>query len=200
MIPLGLASAGLVYVVARRRGRNEVFAGGAADAAYGDAPESEPASATGDRPAAVRLVADDEMDELATIEFVPPKGIAPWQGAVLLTERIDNATVGAWFSGLAAREGITLDKEGDDLVLGSGPKRGELDPAAAAHIDKILDGRDRVELGTYDKKFATAWSDVRKELATSIVSSGWWRRLPPGATAQLAIGAVRSGCWSRSSP
>ena len=70
-------------------------------------------------------------------------------------------------------------------MLGSGPKRGELDPAEAAHIDKILDDRDRIELGTYDKKFATAWSDVRKELATSIVSSGWWRRLPPGATAQL---------------
>ncbi len=133
----------------------------------------------------MRLVPDDEMDELATIEFVPPKGIAPWQGAVLLTERIDNATVGAWFSGLAAREGITLDKEGHDLVLGSGPKRGELDPTEAVHIDKILDGRDRIELGTYDKKFATAWTDVRKDLATSIVSSGWWRRLPPGATVQL---------------
>ena len=156
MIPLGLASAGLVYVVARRRGRNEVFAGGAADAAYGELPNP---SLVGDEPAAaVRLVPDDEMDELATIEFVPPKGIAPWQGAVLLTERIDNATVGAWFSGLAAREGITLDKEGHDLVLGSGPKRGELDPTEAVHIDQILDDRDRIELGTYDKKFATAWT------------------------------------------
>ncbi len=183
MIPLGLASAGLVYVVARRRGRNEVFAGGAADAAYGELPNP---SLVGDEPAAaVRLVPDDEMDELATIEFVPPKGIAPWQGAVLLTERIDNATVGAWFSGLAAREGITLDKAGHDLVIGSGPKRGELDPAETVHIDKILDNRDHIELGTYDKKFATAWTDVRKDLATSIVSSGWWRRLPPGATAQL---------------
>ena len=86
------------------------------------------------RAAAVRLVPDDEMDELATIEFVPPKGIAPWQGAVLLTERIDNATVGAWFSGLAAREGITLDKAGHDLVLGSGPKRGRARPdGSGAH-------------------------------------------------------------------
>ena len=183
MIPLGLLSAGSVYAIARRRGRNEVFAGGAADAAYGDLPG--PSVSDPGTPVGVRLVADDEMDELATIEFVPPKGIAPWQGAVLLTERIDNATVGAWFSGLAAREAITLDKEGHDLVLGSGPRRGELDPAEAAHIDKILDDRDRIELGTYDRKFATAWSDVHKALATSIVSSGWWRRLPPGATAQL---------------
>ncbi len=183
MIPLGLISAGLVYAIARRRGRNEVFAGGAADAAYGTLPG--PSAGDDDTAVGVRLVADDEMDELATIEFVPPKGIAPWQGAVLLTERIDNDTVGAWFSGLAAREGITLDKEGHDLVLAAGPKRGELDPTEASHIDKILDDRDRIELGTYDKDFATAWSDVRKELATSIVSSGWWRRLPPGATAGL---------------
>ena len=136
--------------------------------------------------AGVQLVADDDMDELATIEFVPPKGIAPWQGAVLLTERIDNATVGAWFSGLVAREAITLDTEDDDLVLAAGPKRSQLDPASASHVDKILGGRDRVELGSYDKKFATAWSDVRKELAASISSSGWWKRMPPGATTQLA--------------
>lgn len=184
MVPLGLAGAGAVFLVARRRGRNEVFSGGAADAAYGTL--RNPSLADSGPTTGVRLVADDDMDELATIEFVPPSGIAPWQGAVLLTERIDNATVGAWFSGIAAREGITLDKEGHDLVLGAGPKRGELDPSAAAHIDKILDGRDRVELGTYDKKFATEWSDVRKELATSISASGWWKRLPPGATTQLA--------------
>jgi uncharacterized membrane protein YgcG len=190
LIPLGLASAGGVFVFARRRGRNEVFSGGAADAAYGQLADPRGANsahmADSGPIAGVQLVADDQMDELATIEFVPPKGIAPWQGAVLLTERIDNATVGAWFSGLVARDGITLDKDGDDLVLGSGPKRGELDPAAAAHIDKILDGRNRVELGSYDKKFATAWSDVRKELAASISSSGWWKRVPPGATTQLA--------------
>jgi uncharacterized membrane protein YgcG len=188
MIPLGLVSAGSVYAIARRRGRNEVFAGGAADAAYGELPN--PSVTDGSPAAGVRLVADDDMDELATIEFVPPKGLEPWEGSVLLTERIDDATVGAWFSGLAARDAITLDKEGHDLVLAAGPRRAELDPTAAAHIDRILTGRDRVELGTYDKKFATAWTDVRKELAASIVSSGWWKRLPPGATAQLA--AARS--------
>ncbi|HEX6658104.1 MAG TPA: DUF2207 domain-containing protein, partial [Ilumatobacter sp.] len=132
MIPLGLVSAGSVYAVARRRGRNEVFVGGAADAAYGELPNPS----VGQPAAGVRLVADDDMDELATIEFVPPKGLEPWEGSVLLTERIDDATVGAWFSGLAAREAITLDKEGHDLVLAAGPNRDALDPTAAAHIDK----------------------------------------------------------------
>ena len=85
MLPLGLIAIGVVFVSARRRGRNEVFAGGAADAAYGSLPLP-----TGDAPprADVRMVPDSKMDELATIEFVPPKGIEPWQGAVLLNETI----------------------------------------------------------------------------------------------------------------
>ena len=127
MIPLGLASAGSVYAIARRRGRNEVFAGGAADAAYGDAAGSESVSDPGP-PVGVRLVPDDEMDELATIEFVPPKGIAPWQGAVLLTERIDNATVGAWFSGLAAREGDHARQGGPRPGARIGPETGRARP------------------------------------------------------------------------
>ncbi|MGH9133463.1 MAG: DUF2207 domain-containing protein [Ilumatobacteraceae bacterium] len=188
MIPLGLASAGAVFTWARRRGRNVVFSGGAADAAYGELPDpSVGDTALG---AGTTLVADDQMDELATIEFVPPKGIAPWEGSVLLSERISNDTVSAWFSGLVSREAITLEKDDDDLVLIPGPRRGELDPDEATHVDAIFRGRDRVELGKYDKKFATAWTNVRKELAGSIGKSGWWRHLPPGAATQIR--SVRS--------
>src|SRR3954447_15120258 len=98
MIPLGLLSAGGVYFLSRRLGRNEVFAGGAADAAFGDLapPALAGTSATAAR---TTLVADDKMEELTTIEFVPPKGVEPWQGAVLLEERIDDGTIAAWFSG-----------------------------------------------------------------------------------------------------
>ena len=104
MIPLGLAGGGAVFELARRRGRNEVYAGGAADAAFGPtgtrpgSPLPPPGSAP-EAPAPTRLVADSEMAGLATIEFVPPTGIAPWQGNVLLREKIDDDTVSAWFSG-----------------------------------------------------------------------------------------------------
>ena len=73
MLPVGAAAAGGVYAWARRRGRNEVYAGGAADAAYG--PGATAAAARLSRGPPVRLVADDDMGELATTEFVPPKGI-----------------------------------------------------------------------------------------------------------------------------
>ncbi len=64
---------------------------------------------------------------MATIEFVPPKGIEPWQGAVLLREQIDDSTVSAWFSGLVAKDAIDLRREGSRVTLVPGPTRAELD-------------------------------------------------------------------------
>ena len=78
--------------VGTRRGRNEVFAGGAADAA--SATCHRRTSTAHRSPAApTMLVADDKLDDLATIEFVPPKGLQPWEGAVLLDEKLDDGTV-----------------------------------------------------------------------------------------------------------
>ena len=106
-IPLGLITVGVVYWSARRRGRNEVFAGGAADAAYGSLPS--PASDRG-RNRRFAWWPTAKMDELATIEFVPPKGLEPWQGAVLLNEKFDRTTIASWVSGLVAKDAITLDE------------------------------------------------------------------------------------------
>lgn len=177
MVPAGLAGAIPVYRWARRRGRNEVFAGGAADAAYGTLPGP---GAAGSPEAGVELVADDELADLATTEFVPPKGLAPWHAAALLTERIGDDTVEAWFSGLAGREAITLTEQGDHLAIGSGPRRAEL----AVDDDRLLDGflsmRDPYVTGAYDPAFASAWNAVAAHQREAISSSGWWKRLPPG--------------------
>jgi Predicted membrane protein (DUF2207) len=178
-IPLGLLSVGAVYFAARRTGRNEVFAGGAADAAFGS-----PLVPTRNSPqgAEVRFVADSKMDELATIEFVPPKGIEPWQGSVLLNEKIDRTTVSAWISGLVAKEAITLTKEGDSLVLRSGPHQDQLDGDTKALVDRLLDHKDELELGTYNASFAGAWNSIGAVERDEIAKSGWWKRLPPGST------------------
>jgi uncharacterized membrane protein YgcG len=181
IVVLATLASAAIFLRARRRGRNEVFAGGAAEAAYGTLPAPGP---DGKVPAAATvLVPDDQMDELATIEFVPPKGIEPWQGAVLLRERINDDTVAAWFSGLAAKEAITLSEDDDNLVIGSGPRRAQLDRYAAAHVDHVLDGRDSFELGTYDKEFAETWRAIRHEQDAAIKATGWWKRLPPNSTA-----------------
>lgn len=173
---LGSLAAAAVYIVTRRAGRNEVFAGGAADAAYG----SLPSPAQGASPLAVRMVADDKMDELATIEFVPPKGIEPWQGAVLLNEKIDRGTVAAWVSGLVAKDSITLTKGGDDLVLGRGAKFEQLDSDSKNLVSQMLDFGDEITLGTYNSNFGQAWQQIRSLERDGIAASGWWKRLPPG--------------------
>jgi uncharacterized membrane protein YgcG len=187
---VGVAAVAAVYLVARRRGRNEVFAGGAADAAYGPAPApTSPFSPLGSAvPTAVRLVADERLDELATTEFVPPGGIEPWHSTVLLRERIDNESIGAWFSGLVARDVISLARGSDgDVTLAVGEK---FDSAVASERDvlsALFDGRQRIPLGTYDKRFATAWRKVRAVQKDAIAESGWWKRHSPASGVRVGV-------------
>jgi uncharacterized membrane protein YgcG len=174
MLPLGLLSGGGVYLLARRHGRNEVYAGGAADAAFGG-----PLPPPGSPPQAVRLVPDTKMDELATTEFVPPPGLAPWQGNVLLRERIDERSVNAWFSGHAARDILTITRDGDKVVLARGPRFDEADAADLDVLRPLFRKGDSVTLGGYHKEFATAWNAARSLMQRSIAQSGYWKRLPP---------------------
>ncbi len=180
LIPAGLAGAYPIYRWARRKGSNEVFAGGAADAAYGTLPAPR-ADGTFEPSPPVLLVPDDKLAELATIEFVPPKGIQPWQAQVLMTERITDDTVTAWFSGLAGREAIVLDGADSKLSIASGPRRNELNPHDTQLLATVLSQRDPYVTGTYDPQFAAAWSSVRAMQTESIASSGWWKRLSPGS-------------------
>lgn len=177
---LGAAGAFPVYRWARRRGSNEVYAGGAADAAYGDLP---PPRADGTVAAAppTRSVPDDEMADLATIEFVPPKGIEPWEAAVLLTERIGDDVVEAWLSGLVAKEAIEISESDDELVIASGPRRSDLDADDARLLDRILDIDDPYTTGKYDPKFAAAWRAVHTAQQERIAASEWWKWMPPGS-------------------
>jgi uncharacterized membrane protein YgcG len=192
MLVTGTVAAAGVYALARWRGRNEVFAGGAVDSAYGNARASGspmPPLGTPPRPgvpAAVRLVADGDMDELATIEFAPPDGLEPWQGSVLLRERIDDESVGAWFSALAARDVITLARDGHHTVtLGVGGNFDTAAPPDRKLLASLFHGRGKIKLGKYDKRFATSWSKVRGEQERAIARSGWWKRHAPHGHARL---------------
>ncbi|MGZ6993180.1 MAG: DUF2207 family protein, partial [Ilumatobacteraceae bacterium] len=170
----------------------EVFAGGAADAAYGSLPQPS----QGAPPVAVRLVADSKMEELATIEFVPPKGIDPWQGAVLLNERIDRGTTAAWISGVVAKDGLTLSKDGDEVTIGRGSKYDQLDADSQQLITQLLDFKDELTLGTYNANFGKAWGAIQTLERDGIATSGWWKRFPPssvgggGSASSLAVVVV----------
>ncbi len=184
LLPAGLAGAVPVYRWARHQGRNEVFAGGAADAAFG----SLPAPGRGvSPPPPVRFVPDDELADLVTIEFVPPSGIEPWEASVLVRERIDDTTVEAWFSGLAGHEAIELSEAGEHLSIGSGSRRSSLEPDDAELVDSFLRLGDPYTTGAYDSSFATAWKNVSKHQKATIAGSGWWKHLPPGSGLDLRL-------------
>ena len=51
---------------------------------------------------------------MATIEFVPPRGLDPWQGMALLRELVDDQTVLAWFSDMVAQEALVVTGSGTD--------------------------------------------------------------------------------------
>ena len=86
---------------------------------------------------------DDDMDELATTEFVPPTGHRPVAGHVLLRERIDDDTVGAWFSGQAADDVIAISKDDDDdVVLRRGPRSPSAGGRGRAILARLFAGGD----------------------------------------------------------
>lgn len=198
-LPLGLAAAVGVHRLLARAGRDEVFGTGAAtDAAFGTlgaptaaglgeasstAPTSAaPTSTVPTSTAPTSLVTDRQLAEMATIEFAPPTGLEPWEGAVLLSERIGDSSVSAWFSGVAGSGVIDLEQEGArTLVVTPGPHLDRADPGTRALVDRMMAGRDRLELGSYDKDFAAFWASIRTMQVERIGATGWWRRLAPGA-------------------
>ena len=168
MLAVGLIAAGVVYAVARRAGRNEVFGGGATEAAFGT---------TGSGP--TTLVTDSALERMATIEFAPPTGLSPWHGTVLLSEKIDDKTVNAWFSGLVAREVVELDRSNGELVMRKGPKMGDNTAQEGAALGEAFRLRDSFVLDGYDESFSSAWKHAQDFQVAEIGQSGWWRKGTP---------------------
>lgn len=189
-IVLGTLTAATIFVLCRRAGRNEVFGGGgAADAAFGEMP-APGADGTVERPSTT-LVADTQMDELATTEFVPPTGIDPWQGQVLLTEKVNNDTVSAWFSGMVAKDAISLTKNGDTLVMASGATWDKADPEDRAYLQQLFAASPSMVLGTYDAEFTSTWSSIRSDLGSRVHGMGWWKQMAPGGSSFTGDGGSR---------
>jgi uncharacterized membrane protein YgcG len=186
MLGVGVAAAGVVFVLARRAGRNEVFGGGAAEAAFGAL--STPLTAAGSGAGGTtRLVTDSELQEMSTIEFAPPAGLSPWHGTVLLSERIDDKTVNAWFSGLISREVIELEQQDGELVMRKGPKLGENTAQEGAAIGEAFSLRDSFVLDGYDEGLSSAWNHAQDFQVAEIAESGWWRRGTPGSGGGLRL-------------
>ena len=175
---LNIGLGALMFRALRRRGRNVVYAGSAADAAFG----------TNGR--ATTLVSDDEMSALATTEFAPPKGLEPWEGAVLLSEHITSDSPTLWISGMAGREGIEVDKSGSNLVLRKGKKFNGLNAADQAMVERLVGPTGTMETGKYDPAFAAAWTSIQQAQQNRIDASGWWQKGSPKAKGGIGLAVV----------
>jgi len=175
---IGLVVGAATYLLCRRTGRNEVAAGGATDAAFA-AGTFDPTDGSAPPPG-TRMVADEKMGDLAGVDFVPPHGIEPWQGAAVLREAIDDRTVAAWFSSLAAHDVVAFQGDGRGGVrLGPGPAATAADATAAPTLNRALAGRPAVDLGGYDPAFSTAWEEAGLVIQAWVLRTGVFRRRPP---------------------
>ena len=186
ILAVGSVTAAAIFLVMRRRGSNTVFgAGGAADAAHG-IPLPAPGLAVHD--VVTHRVPDDKLAELATIEFVPPRGIEPWHGSVLLRERVDDDSVRAWFGEMIARGTIIPSGEGKDMVLQVGPTDNTLSERDRKLLAELFRYGPEVPLGTYRKSFANLWKKIRDQQAETVDDAQWWER--PIATGKRSVAGL----------
>ena len=154
------------FVVARRLGRNEVGGGGAAGAAYGG--DGGP----------IRMVSDSELADMVTTEFVPPTGLRPWQGAVLLNEQVDSDSVGAWFADQIALEVLVLSE--DPQVLRPGPRLEQAPIATHESVRRLFAGDAELELGSFQPRLASLWAEIQLDQLAAARNSKWWKKFGPG--------------------
>ncbi|MGN6695943.1 MAG: DUF2207 family protein, partial [Aquihabitans sp.] len=128
----------------------------------------------GPGPGTTRKVTDAELREMTTIEFAPPRGIEPWQGAVVYDEVLDDSSVTAWFSGAIANDHLAIEQHDGKPRLSRGSKAGEIDPVSAKVLDKLFGNREAVDLDGYDSQFASAWTKVQELQDEWVANAGWW--------------------------
>ena len=157
---LGLLAAGRVYVWARRRGRNEVFAGGAADAAFGDLPPPNPDGSPRAAVAPTISSPTTSSTRWRRSSSCRPRACSRGRARCCSTRSSTTAPCRLWLSGLAGREAIEIDDTTDKVAIGSGRRRDELDATDAALLDGLIGTDGPYQTGKYDPPFATAWKDV----------------------------------------
>jgi hypothetical protein len=166
----GLAALGAAVIAGgitsrqvRHLGKEQVWEGGPADAAFGP-PSGEVAG--------IELVDYARLAEMATIEFESPRGLSAAAGGIIHAEGVASEHQMAWLLECAIREEVLLDEVGETLTL----RRGSVvpHPAVTTSLDAIFAGRREVALGTYDEEFAEAWGQLAAELEKWRAASELW--------------------------
>ena len=145
----------------RRWGRDRVRAGGAAAAASAlDAPGGSEA-----------LLGRAGLAALATTDFVPPAGLTPPQGGILMAEAVLGRHLEAWLLDAAARGAVAIEQHDRTVTL---RRTAPGDADLADLLDQAFSGRTEMTLGRLDDAFAAAWDELGAQLQDWADESGLW--------------------------
>jgi hypothetical protein len=186
LLAIAAAGAAAMWLVQSRRGRNVIGGDGIIDAAFQDTVAPGPETEPGD--ALTRLVTDAELDDMATIEFEPPRGLHPWQGAILLDEAVSSRSVSAWFAEQIATDVLELHEE-PARRLAKGPKWQEVDVQTEQYVRDLFGDDDSLSLGRYQPTLGSVWSRLTADQNRFVKDQGWWVDRGPGTGNTISLGA-----------
>jgi Predicted membrane protein (DUF2207) len=177
--------------------RGAVPASGDRSPAAPAALATAPPAATERRGAGAGEIRVDAADlaEMATTEFAPPAGLTPPQGGIVLHEQVRNEHKVAWLIQAAIDGAIDIDDTGGTTTIRRLPG-GPASDGQRAVFDPMFARGDEIELGSYDRHFATAWAFVGRELDDWRETSELWDRAADRrkiATRALGVVAVLAG-------
>jgi len=157
------ASLPAVWMV-RRAGREQVWAGGAAVAAFGPDDPNAP----------IERIDERRLGELATTEFEAPRGMSAVEGAVLLAESVKDHHQAAWLLESATRGEIIIegDMQAATLVRTGQPAH----PAAEPVLRRMFGSRQSLNLTKYDSGFASGWQQMKQDIERWQHGADYWDR------------------------
>ncbi|MDG1409720.1 MAG: DUF2207 domain-containing protein [Acidimicrobiales bacterium] len=158
---LAFAGSLLAAIAVRRAGRERVWSGGAADAAFGE---------TEDGLSSERIDQSD-LAALATIEFEPPRDMSAVEGGLLLEEWVLDQHKSAWLLEAAIRDEIQIEDDDNPILRrGTAPAH----PSVRPILDAMFNGRSSISLDSYDSQFRTGWDRLNGELNDWLNGSAHW--------------------------
>jgi hypothetical protein len=159
-----LVAAALISRLVRRAGRERVGTGGVTDAAFADGSTST---------SEIRIDSH-KLADMATTDFAPPEGISAPMGGIVLTEDVRSEHKVAWLLEAAIGGAVDLvEEDGKTVKL---IRKAPGDAETETILNTAFHARDEIELGSYDKSFASGWEKVGAHLDDWSKTCDLWDR------------------------
>ncbi|MGP4046535.1 DUF2207 domain-containing protein [Streptomyces sp. 2A115] len=155
----GLLTAGLLRLVGR-------------DRLATDGPAGSPPGTGGG--GGERRVDIDRLMASLTPTSVPPEGLSPAQGGILLAEQVEPQHQVAWLLGTAIDGYVGIEGDERYPTVRRNAERVPTDPDTEAVLSEMFAGREEFTLGLHDQRFRTAWQKLGTQMTEWQRTSDLW--------------------------